>query len=115
MMDDKTLREIKEKVADGKRNGNGYMAWVENSVLDDLLAENARLQAELDAAIEDLNGAQACFSCKHFRRNGGKCSGGGSCRTMGVKIIPCDEPDTYRAEIPDDGRDTYEWRGVKGE
>lgn len=44
-MDDKII----EKVNNGKHNGNGYMAWIENSVLDTLVAEIERLQSELDA------------------------------------------------------------------
>lgn len=70
-----------------------------------------QLQAELDAAVEDLNGTGACFTCKHFRRNGGDCFGAGRCRLDGIEIWPCNEPGVYRVEVPDDGRKTYEWRG----
>ena len=71
----------------------------------------ARLTAERDAAIIDLRGSGTCFSCKHFRRNGGNCFGAGRCRTEGVEVWPCDEPGEYLISIPDDGRDFYDWRG----
>ncbi|WP_040659732.1 hypothetical protein [Oscillibacter ruminantium] len=74
-------------------------------------ADRDRLQAELDAAVEDLNGTGACFTCKHFRRNGGDCFGAGRCRLDGIEIWPCNEPGVYRVEVPDDGRKMYEWRG----
>ena len=77
-------------------------------------AEIDRLKKLLDAAVEDLSGAQACFSCDHFYRNDGKCSGAGKCRINGIKIFPCDEPGVYRAEIPNDGRDTFKWRELEG-
>jgi hypothetical protein len=80
--------------------------------VDTLLTEVDRLTRERDAAIRDLNGGQACFSCKHFRRNSGECFGAGICRVDGVKIFPCDEPYMYRVEIPNNGRDVYEWRGL---
>ncbi|WP_041272401.1 hypothetical protein [Desulfitobacterium hafniense] len=76
--------------------------------LQKYLSESQRRER---AAVEDLEGSGACFSCKHFRRNKGACSGGGECRIAGITIIPCDEPCTYRIEVPDDGRNTYEWRG----
>lgn len=63
------------------------------------------------AAVEDLNGTGACFTCKHFRRNGGDCFGAGRCRLDGIEIWPCNEPGVYRVEVPDDGRKMYEWRG----
>ena len=83
-----------------------------------LLSEVARLQSQLaesqrreQAAVEDLEGAGACFTCKHFRQNGGDCFGAGRCRLDGIEIWPCNEPGVYRVEVPDDGRKTYEWRG----
>ena len=83
-----------------------------------LKAENEKLKAQLsttnkrlEAAVEDLEGAGACFTCKHFRQNGGDCFGAGRCRLDGIEIWPCNEPGVYRAEVPDDGRKTYEWRG----
>lgn len=86
--------------------------------LEQLRAENASLRAQLAesqrrerAAVEDLNGTGACFTCKHFRRNGGDCFGAGRCRLDGIEIWPCNEPGVYRVEVPDDGRKTYEWRG----
>ena len=75
----------------------------------------ARLTVERDAAIVDLRGSGACFSCKHFRRNGGNCFGAGRCRTEGISIFPCDEPGEYMISIPDDGRDFYEWRSLCAE
>ena len=71
----------------------------------------AASQRRADAAVEDLNGTGACFTCKHFRRNGGDCFGAGRCRLDGIEIWPCNEPGVYRVEVPDDGRKTYEWRG----
>ena len=89
----------------------------------DLLIANARikaLEAQLaasqrreQAAVEDLGGAGACFTCKHFRRNGGDCFGAGRCRLDGIEIWPCNEPGVYRVEVPDDGRKMYEWRGPR--
>ncbi|MDR1630074.1 MAG: hypothetical protein LBS36_07685 [Oscillospiraceae bacterium] len=76
--------------------------------LREQLAESQRRER---AAVDDLIGAGPCFSCKHFRRNDGDCFGAGKCRVEGIEIIPCDRPGTYRIEIPDDGRNTYEWRG----
>lgn len=74
-------------------------------------AELAESQRRERAATEDLNGTGACFTCKHFRRNGGDCFGAGRCRLDGIEIWPCNEPGVYRVEVPDDGRKTYEWRG----
>ena len=79
-----------------------------NGKLENQLAESQRRE---QAAVDDLEGAGACFTCKHFRRNGGDCFGAGKCRVDGVEIFPCNEPGVYRVEVPDDGRDTYEWRG----
>jgi len=45
-----------------------------------LKSEIDHLRAERDAAIEELNNAQPCFACAGFERNGGKCSGAGTCR-----------------------------------
>lgn len=83
----------------------------EQSQCAKLLAQLNESQRRERAMEEDLRGAGACFSCKHFRRNGGDCSGAGKCRTDGITIFPCDRPGTYRVEVPDDGRNTYEWRG----
>lgn len=90
----------------------------QNSQCAKLLARIAELEAQLAesqrrerAAVEDLNGTGACFTCKHFRRNGGDCFGAGRCRLDGIEIWPCNEPGVYRVEVPDDGRKTYEWRG----
>lgn len=79
--------------------------------VDALAAENKQLRKRCAAAEEDLNAAEPCFTCKHFNRNGGKCSGGGRCRLDGIKILRTDEPNTFSVEVPDDGRDRYEWRG----
>ena len=86
--------------------------------LERLRNENAALRIQLSesqrreqAAVEDLEGAGACFTCKHFRRNGGDCFGAGRCRLDGIEIWPCNEPGVYRVEVPDDGRKMYEWRG----
>ena len=76
--------------------------------LESQLSESQRRE---QAAVEDLNGTGACFTCKHFRRNGGDCFGAGRCRLDGIEIWPCNEPGVYRVEVPDDGRQTYEWRG----
>lgn len=81
--------------------------------IDALDAKLARVTAERDAAVADLEGTGACFTCKHFRRNGGECFGAGKCRLDGIEIWPCNEPGVYRAVVPDDGRKTYEWRGVQ--
>lgn len=77
------------------------------SMLQNALIESQRRER---AAVEDLNGAKACFSCKHFHRNGGKCYGSGNSRTDRIVIFPCGEL-AHRTEIPDDGRYTYIWRG----
>ena len=81
------------------------------SAVDDLQAQLSESQRREQAAVEDLNGTGACFTCKHFRRNGGDCFGAGRCRLDGIEIWPCNEPGVYRVEVPDDGRQTYEWRG----
>ena len=81
------------------------------SAVDDLEAQLSESQRREQAAVEDLNGTGACFTCKHFRRNGGDCFGAGRCRLDGIEIWPCNEPGVYRVEVPDDGRQTYEWRG----
>ena len=92
---------------------NGKMA--ENQRLrkinENLQAQLSESQRREQAAVEDLNGTGACFTCKHFRRNGGDCFGAGRCRLDGIEIWPCNEPGVYRVEVPDDGRQTYEWRG----
>jgi hypothetical protein len=80
-----------------------------------LLAEYKAMEARCEAAERDLEQAGPCFTCKHFRRNGGECSGGGRCRIDGAEIQPCDRPGEYRVLIPDDGRNTYEWRGPEAE
>lgn len=58
----------------------------------DALAYIRQLEAERDAAVNDLKNASACFACKKFIRNGGMCRGGGQCEM-----------------------DAFEWRGVKEE
>ena len=80
-------------------------------LIESLQKQLAEAQRREQAAVDDLEGAGACFTCKHFRRNGGDCFGAGKCRVDGVEIFPCNEPGVYRVEAPDDGRDTYEWRG----
>lgn len=83
-------------------------------LIESLQSQLAESQRRERAAVEDLNGTGACFTCKHFRRNGGDCFGAGRCRLDGIEIWPCNEPGVYRVEVPDDGRKTYEWRGEKG-
>lgn len=80
-------------------------------LIESMQAKLAESQRRERAAVEDLNGTGACFTCKHFRRNGGDCFGAGRCRLDGIEIWPCNEPGVYRVEVPDDGRQTYEWRG----
>ena len=80
-------------------------------LIESLQSKLAASQRREQAAVEDLNGTGACFTCKHFRRNGGDCFGAGRCRLDGIEIWPCNEPGVYRVEVPDDGRQTYEWRG----
>lgn len=80
-------------------------------LIESLTAQLAESQRREQAAVEDLNGTGACFTCKHFRRNGGDCFGAGRCRLDGIEIWPCNEPGVYRVEVPDDGRKMYEWRG----
>ena len=87
-------------------------------LIESMQARIAELEAQLAAsqrreraAVEDLEGAGACFTCKHFRRNGGGCFGAGRCRLDGIEIWPCNEPGVYWVEVPDDGRKMYEWRG----
>lgn len=82
---------------------------------DHAVEDRNGLRAQLKAAVEDLEGAGACFTCKHFRRNGGDCFGAGECRLKGAEIFPCNEPGVYRVEVPDDGRNTYVWRGPQAE
>ena len=79
--------------------------------LEELRAQIDASQRREQAAVEDLNGTGACFTCKHFCRNGGDCFGAGRCRLDGIEIWPCNKPGVYRVEVPDDGRKTYEWRG----
>ena len=80
-------------------------------LIESLQAKLAESQRRERAAVADLNGTGACFTCKHFHQNGGDCFGGGRCRLDGIEIWPCNEPGVYRVEVPDDGRQTYEWRG----
>lgn len=80
-------------------------------LIESLQAQLAASQRRERAAVDDLEGTGACFTCKHFRRNGGDCFGAGRCRLDGIEIWPCNEPGVYRVEVPDDGRQTYEWRG----
>lgn len=86
-----------------------YDHW--KATCEQVRAQLTASQQRERAAVEDLEGAGACFSCEHFRRNGGDCFGAGRCRLDGIEIWPCNEPGVYRAEVPDDGRKTYEWRG----
>ena len=95
------------ELVDGKMEENQRLRRI-NENLQAQLAESQRRER---AAVEDLEGAGACFTCKHFRRNGGDCFGAGRCRLDGIEIWPCNEPGVYRVEVPDDGRKTYEWRG----
>jgi hypothetical protein len=81
------------------------------NAIESLQTQIAASQRRERAAVEDLNGTGACFTCKHFRRNGGDCFGAGRCRLDGIEIWPCNEPGVYRVEVPDDGRKTYGWRG----
>lgn len=86
-----------------------YDHW--KTTCEHLQAQLTASQQRERAAVEDLVGAGACFSCEHFRRNGGDCFGAGRCRLDGIEIWPCNEPGVYRAAVPDDGRKTYKWRG----
>lgn len=96
-----------EKISHGQMEQNKRL----RKMMDKLQANLADSQRRERAAVEDLNGTGACFTCKHFRRNGGDCFGAGRCRLDGIEIWPCNEPGVYRVEVPDDGRKTYEWRG----
>ena len=96
-----------EKVSHGQMEQNKRL----RKMMDKLQAQLAESQRRERAAVEDLNGTGACFTCKHFRRNGGDCFGAGRCRLDGIEIWPCNEPGVYRVEVPDDGRKMYEWRG----
>lgn len=99
------LQEMASKDADERvRLGN---------LIESLCADLVCVTEERDAAVADLHGTGACFTCKHFRRNAGDCFGAGRCRLDGIEVWPCDEPGVFRAEIPDDGRKTYEWRGMQ--
>ena len=82
-------------------------------LIESLQSQLTTSQCREKAAVEDLNGTGACFTCKHFRRNGGDCFGAGRCRLDGIEIWPCNEPGVYRVEVPDDGRQAYEWRGPR--
>lgn len=83
------------------RDSRDYPAWDNAKTFQKLNAEIKQLRAERDAAVRDLERAGACFSCKHFYRNGGKCSGiGRICRPDGINGSEYSE---------------YEWRGMKGE
>ena len=83
------------------------------TLIESMQSQLAESQRRERAAVEDLEGAGACFTCKHFRRNGGDCFGAGRCRLDGIEIWPCNEPGVYRVEVPDDGRKMYEWRGPR--
>lgn len=41
--------------------------------------ELAQVKRERDAAVADIAEAAPCFSCKHFKGNGGTCGGGRRC------------------------------------
>ena len=45
----------------------------------ELTKTNRCLQAELEAAVKDLQRTSACFACKNFKRNAGDCAGGCTC------------------------------------
>ena len=74
-----------------------------------LLAEVERLTEERNAAVEDLNDAQPCFACAGFSRNGGKCTGGGTCR---IRLMADAEGLEYK-----DGAhgENWQWRGAQAE
>ena len=95
------------ELVDGKMEENQRLRRINENLQEQLAASQCRERA----AVEDLEGAGACFTCKHFRRNGGDCFGAGRCRLDGIEIWPCNEPGVYRVEVPDDGRKMYEWRG----
>lgn len=95
------------ELVDGKMAENQRLRRINENLQSQLAASQHRERA----AVEDLEGAGACFTCKHFRRNGGDCFGAGRCRLDGIEIWPCNEPGVYRVEVPDDGRKMYEWRG----
>lgn len=76
--------EIPLCMGDNQREAAGLIESMQSQ-----LAESQRRER---AAVEDLEGAGACFTCKHFRRNGGDCFGAGRCRLDGIEIWPCNEP-----------------------
>lgn len=64
------------ELVDGKMEENQRLRRINENLQEQLAASQHRERA----AVEDLEGAGACFTCKHFRQNGGDCFGAGRCR-----------------------------------
>jgi len=102
-MTDEALKQIEERAYNGMRNGNGYMAWVENYVLSDLLDEVKRLTAERDALLEESKLFGNCKTCIHCDIEryplSGYCELGGCCGGCETAVE----------------EEAWKWRGLKGE
>lgn len=69
-----------------------------------LMAELEQAKRERDAAVADITGAEPCFACKHFKRNGGTCGGGKRCLEKMIQAKA--EGRKYKGLY-------WEWRGVQ--
>lgn len=68
------------------------------ALIKTLQKQNERLKRRLNAAIHDLRFVSHCRTCKHFRENGGACTGLQVCR------VPARPGWEYNGPW-------YEWRG----
>jgi len=100
MLDDKRLAEIRERA----ERAQGLWGTIDNVVafanrvreeIPDLLAENARLRAELEAAKRDLHLFAQCVTCEHTYDGGMRCR---------VPIKAREHKGDYCS--------TWQWRGV---
>lgn len=72
-----------------------YWVQIAADAIEALLAENAKLRKERDAAVEDLEKTGSCLSCVHCNLNDLTCDCLDEC-ALGTES-------------------KWEWRGVKGE
>lgn len=72
--------EIFNLQAENARLKESSLDAIEMAKIAIALKENARLKAENEAAMADIDITQYCFLCVNAINNGGKCSGGAKCK-----------------------------------
>lgn len=99
------VSQLKQKpyVHPGCRSSGKTLIMQQYKRIAELEAELASVKRERDAAKSDLCNAEPCFTCLHFRRNGGDCGGGSACREAMGECIESNRE--YTGNV-------YEWRGV---